>query len=569
MKRFLSLFIALILAFGMFAVTAIAFAEDNEGGNTDDKESVATHTVTFDADAFKSYVYDNQLKIIEMSKTFMIDGKITVGTGDDAKEVENWYKDYDIVHKIFPGINYVILGDEDIVEIDPDASEDGGYSAAGVQPYDIFYILNLPENAELAGSSETGDNEKNEDEDIKYHKFVRYQETEIVTLEKAPELKNYKFVGWKFTCADKYVKELPVEFTRDYLFAAGFKFNMPKAMIRATAQWEPIATDDDSKNDETPGDDEQQGEVEQTEFPDIYANDELYILYTSSDSKEEMDKWDRCLVSNTFSVTTSGPWAFRFAVADGMKTSQKDHTFDWDDDIIVTTFDNVLAEIEKGELSEQQLLEIDYTLRCIAEDTTVPEVKLSSSMKNKVSEGLTVGTNYSISTALDIEDASSTTVTYVVYKFVNGSWKQIFDSKSGEVAEGYEDNISKSGVITPLNSDVKADKTPVYKIEYTVKDAYGYVGVHVDEDSDEVLPDLPTMLLFVKAQPVEPKKMTAIDAWKIVLYVIAGLSAVGIIVLLFIKPKQETAADARYSASSEESNGEVEGNQATNNDKLE
>ena len=35
------------------------------------------------------------------------------------------------------------------------------------------------------------------------------------------------------------------------------------------------------------------------------------------------------------------------------------------------------------------------------------------------------------------------------------------------------------------------------------------------------------------------------EAWKIVLYVIAGLSALGIIVLLCIKPKEQKA-DARY-----------------------
>ncbi|MCH5157198.1 MAG: hypothetical protein J1G02_04915 [Clostridiales bacterium] len=553
MKRFLSLFIALILAFSMFAVTAIAFAQDDV--NDGDEDVTPSHEVSFDADAFKSYVYDNQLKMIEMSKTFMLDGKVTITDGDEEKE-KVWFKDYNIVHEIFPGIRCLVLEDEDIVDIDPDASEDGGYSAAGVTPWDIFYVLNLPKDAKVSGNSQVGDNEEGED-GLQYYKFVRYQKTEIVTLEKAPTLTNYRFAGWDFSWTSKYEDKLPAELKLDYLFEAGFKFNMPEAMITATAKWEKIATDDDNKSDETPDD----PDVEEETLPDIYANDELYILYTGSDSKEEMDKWDRCLVTDTFSVTTTGPWAFRFAVADGSKTSEKDHTFDWDDDILVTTFDNVLDEIEKGEMSEQQLLAIDYTLRCIAEDTTCPEVKLSTSMKNKVSEGLTVGTTYSISTALDIEDASSTRVTYVVYKMVNGAWKQIFDSAKSEVAEGYEENISKSGVITPLDTDVKADKAHVYKIEYTVTDAYGYVGIHVDKDAEGELTEKPTMLLFVNAKPVAPKSMTAIDAWKIVLYVIAGLSAVGIIVLIFIKPKQETAADGRYNASSDgETNGEQEGN---------
>ena len=561
MKRFLSLFIALILAFSMFAVTAIAFAEGEDSGNTDDKENVASHKVTFEAEKFKELVYDNQLKVIEMSKTFMLDSKITVKDDEGNDKEVVWYKDYKTLHEIFPGINYV-PADEDLVDIKDLGSNPSldDYKEANVTPWSIFYILELPEGAKVSGNSKADDSEHDEEEDIDYYKFVRYQETQIATLEKAPSVENYKFAGWKLS-AGKYADQLVDELKGDFLFAAGFKFNMPKAMIRATAQWEKITTDDDNKEGEE--DDSKQPE----EFPDVYANDELYILYTSSDSKEEMKDWDRCLVSNTFSVTTAGPWAFRFAVADGMKTSENGHTFDWEDDIMVTTFDNVLDEIEKGELSEQQLLEIDYTLRCFAEDTTNPEVKLSTTMKNKVNEGLTVGTTYSISTALDITDASSTTVTYVVYKFVNGSWLQIYDSKTSEITEGYEDNISKSGVITPLESDVKADKAHVYKIEYKVVDAYGYVGIHVDDDYDEgKLPASPTMLLFVNAKPVAPKKMTAIDAWKIVLYVIAGLSAVGIVVLLFIKPKQETAADARYSASSGE---EVDGEQKANNDQQE
>ena len=523
MKRFLSLFIALILAFSMFAVTAIAFAEDNEGGNTDDNESVATHEVSFDAAKFKSYVYENQIKVIEMSKTFMLDGKISIG--DDEEVV--WYKNYKILHEIFPGINYIELKDEDFEEKDS-SGENGSPEAL------LLYILDLPDGVENA-------------DEIKAPDAKLYYVTQHVSLAKAPEVSGYLFAGWSIE-----YDGMPDEY-KDNLFAADYKFNMPNVQVRATANWVKVAGE---------------GE-EQQPLPKTYANDQIYVLYTSSDSKEEMDKWDRCLVSNTFSVTTAGPWAFRFAVADGIKVSEKDHTFDWEDDILVTTFSNVLDEIEKGEMSEQQLLEIDYTLRCTAEDTTNPEVKLSTSMKNKVSEGLTVGTTYSISTALDIEDASSTTVYYVVYKFVDGAWKQIFDSKKSEVAEGYEENISKSGVITPLASDVKSDKTAVYKIEYTVVDAYGYKGIHVDKDVEGDLPELPTMLLHVNAQPVAPKKMTALDAWKIVLYVIAGLSAIGIVVLLFIKPKQETAVDARYSASSEESNGEVEGEQSANNDQQE
>ena len=190
----------------------------------------------------------------------------------------------------------------------------------------------------------------------------------------------------------------------------------------------------------------------------------------------------------------------------------------------------------------------DLTLWSYSRDTTAPTANLSDSLKNKQEEGLTVGVNYTVSTSLTIEDCSSTTTTYVVYKQVgsdNGGdsdgWLQIYDSATREVAEGYENNISTGGVITPLESDVTGEY--VYKIVYTVKDAYNFESV---TDADKPAAFKPTLLLKVK--PAEAEEKSPVDVWKIILYVIAGLSAVGIVVLLFVKPKQATD-DGRYNAS--------------------
>lgn len=217
----------------------------------------------------------------------------------------------------------------------------------------------------------------------------------------------------------------------------------------------------------------------------------------SGDRKVESD-WTMRDLTSTFNMRTSGYWLFRYVVKDSSG--------------------NILAK--------------SPTLERYAVDRDHPIISLSSSLKTKQEEGLTEGETYSVSTSLDISDSSSTTTNYVVYKLVKGEWTQIYDSKTKEVAEGYEDNISTSGTITPLASDITKDKSPVYKIVYSVVDTEGFFGVEKSDSTEEFHPEI---TLFVKASEDSAKK-NSVDVWKIVLYVIAGLSAVGIIVLLCIKP---------------------------------
>lgn len=319
---------------------------------------------------------------------------------------------------------------------------------------------------------------------------------------------------------------------------------------------EPEATaEDDEESDDENTDDNTSDDDEV-----VVPNDVFYVLYCSpSDAPQaDMKDWSHCVATGTFSVTTDGYWLFRFAVVDGAKASEKNYTFDWAD-VLATSYDNVQNAIDDDDDATDPDDEENLTLVSSASDTTNPVVSLSSSMETKQQDGLTVGTNYSISTSLNIEDCSSTTVTYVVYKKVgagvegadNEGWLQIYDSSktvsSERVTEGFEDNISTSGVITPLEEDVTGEY--VYKIVYTVKDSAGYYGV---DDDGELFN--PVLMLKVNAKEVTSEEK-AIEAWKIVLYVIAGLSAVGIVVLLCIRPKQQKA-DARYNASVTEASSE-------------
>ena len=501
----------------MFTVTAVAFAEDGNEGGGSDKPTTPAREVTFDAEKFAEYVFDGPASI-EMSTTFMFDGKITV----DEKEVV-WFKDYKVLHEIFDGINYIELKDEEKVV----AEDDDDY--ASTTKYKLTYDYNLDE-LKIDGDKPTEPEAK------------EYQATQHVKLGSAPAVDGYLFAGWEisFTAENK-----APEFESFENFPSSFVFNMPAAEVTVKAHWVEKAKEGETQPEIT-----------------FYANDVIYVLYSSSDSRETMDKWESCPVTNSFSVTTKGWWNFRFAVADGVNVSKKDHSLDWDKDILATTYDNVQAKITEREESnqpfdddfEKELEKIDYTLRRWAEDTTHPKIKLSSAMEDKMLEGLTVGKSYTISTALTIEDASSDTlVNYEVFKKVGNvdgadkdGWLSIYNSETGKVTEGYEDCIS-GGVITPLEKDVTGDY--IYKIVYSVVDGNGYFGV--DEDATKLEEYHPEMLLKVYRAVVEPGSR-AIQAWKIVLYVIAGLSAVGIVVLLCIKPKQAVANDGRYTASANE-----------------
>lgn len=238
--------------------------------------------------------------------------------------------------------------------------------------------------------------------------------------------------------------------------------------------------------------------------------DEIYVEYCRpSESSQGKDTWDHSTkITEGISISTSGWWKFRLVVKDGTDTSKV-------------------------------LCKSDAFVR-YAEDTTHPVVELSSDMVKKHEEGLTSGVTYTVSTSLSYPDdsnSSSKTVTYVIQKKVNGEWVTIYDSVKREVTKGYESYVSTSGVITPADEDIRADKAAVYQVVYSVVDSYGFHGV---ADSESTVEHNPKLELFVKAPESKGGKANAVLIWKIILYVIAGLSAVGIVVLLCIKPKQKT-----------------------------
>ena len=545
MKRFLSVLIALILVLSMFSVAAVAFAEEpNEG------ESQTEARVKFtdaNAEQYKNLVFLPQLKKVVMSDKFMLDGKIKDGDKDVV-----WYKSAKFLHLFFEGINYIELADE---------AKGEGDVWTDSTTYNLTY--NYGYDAEMEETVGADKLPQAPAEPEKYHA------TEHVKLAKAPQIDGYKFAGWTVSWDGCDV----VEFTKFNNFPADFEFNMPAKAVTVTAKWIKLEpqTEDKGDGDAETADGEEEGD-KKTEYVDVdvtfYANDAIYLMYCGPDGdyNKETKDWDYCAVDSTFNLSTEGEWWFRFAVLDGVKVSKSGYE---KDQIIATTYDNVLALMEADpKWSDDYILERDYTLKLYADDQLHPVVKKSSTAIDKEEDGLTAGVKFTISynSLLTVTDTSGWSATYEVYKKVNGEWVLIYDStrKTGKVVdEKYADCISDSGVITPLESDV-AEYT-VYKIVFSVKDNYGFYGVSEDDDSQPYKPEIELKVVLPEKDP----GVTPVEVWKIVLYVIAGLSAVGIVVLLFIKPKQKPVEDGRYSAETEADKADVDAEGASETDESE
>ncbi len=254
----------------------------------------------------------------------------------------------------------------------------------------------------------------------------------------------------------------------------------------------------------TPDADEK--EENKKEFEVATGSDVISVEYCTP-SRDYKEDWSTTSLDNKISVSSTGWWAFRYVVKD---SSGK-----------------VLGRSDR----------IDIYFN----DEKKPEItSLHSDMTKAAKEGIKVGDTYTIKTNINISDSSSTTVSYVVYKWEKGAWtsEPIFDSTTMKIKDGYT-GISSNGIITMTSADVLPNNAPVYKIVYTVTDRNGYESEHKDEND---------LLLFAKTGT---NRLSDSEIWSIVLYVIAGLSAVGIVAILFIKPK-----NAAQPESSKKTDGE-------------
>ena len=246
-----------------------------------------------------------------------------------------------------------------------------------------------------------------------------------------------------------------------------------------------------------------------TEYTPLKDTDRLWYESCAYNREyKDNEKWQRHGLGSDFSVA-SGWYAFRYVVT----------AYSGDNG---SSLGNTSADNEKYVYCRSSIFYIYFV------DTTAPEVKsLNSDMRKAMEDGVKVGSKLTIKNPQNSETSAKTV--YQVFKKVDGVWDMndpIYDSSTKVVKEGYEDCISTSGVITMLESDVLPNNEPVYKIIYTITDNMGYTVSTLGTEFE--------LTLFAVAvdQPVDTMAI-----WQIVLYVIAGLSAVGIVVVLCIKPK--------------------------------
>lgn len=244
--------------------------------------------------------------------------------------------------------------------------------------------------------------------------------------------------------------------------------------------------------------------------------------------EEASSKANYAKAGDKITVAETGWWSFRF--------------------VVVRPRVETPAEGEE----EAKYYDIDYTKDIVAsselvdvwaQDTDNPVISAKESdIEKLIANGLTAGTRKSVSTNIfnttdNGKNGSSSyiTVNYIVeIKTEKGEWIKIYDSTADTkvLDTDYSDRISSSGILATTD-DISKDNTDYrYRVTYTFVDAYGYVGK--DKDGKDYSYELN---LLVKA-PTSDTTETKVNVWKIVLYVIAGLSAIGIVVLLCIKPKQ-------------------------------
>ena len=264
---------------------------------------------------------------------------------------------------------------------------------------------------------------------------------------------------------------------------------------------------------------------------------EIQYFKPGSDRGEVAEDKDKkagyAAAEETIDVNSVGWWSFRFVVV-------RPHA----------TVENA------GETNEKTTYSVDYTKDIVAksdlvslyaQDVDNPIITLNQTRYDDYTKkGITVGTRYSVPTTLlftmtdDGKGTSSSyiSVYYVIEKLIDGNWTAIYDSsKDTKVLDDkYSDFVSASGILAG-NDDVSSNsKDYNYRVKYSFKDQYGYTGVDKDGNAPEFV-----LNLYVNAKKATEEEQDTAKVWQIVLYVIAGLAAVGIVVLLCIKPKQEDA----------------------------
>ena len=155
-------------------------------------------------------------------------------------------------------------------------------------------------------------------------------------------------------------------------------------------------------------------------------------------------------------------------------------------------------------------------------DETPPTITVESSVEIDVNQKYTIPTGTITDNASGVDTAYSTWKLY--YLNADGSrGAEIKNLKEGE--EGYEDSILKDGVLTPKELTA-ADLDGSFVIVYQARDLDGNVAEEVE-----------TIVKVVEGTP-DYSNNPFNDFLRVALIVVACLAGTGIIVLIFVRPKE-------------------------------
>lgn len=276
-------------------------------------------------------------------------------------------------------------------------------------------------------------------------------------------------------------------------------------------------------------------------------SDKIYVEYFKPDKHPgDFSNANHAAAGDKIDLNEVGTWSFRLIVVrpveiqDETATTAEGDTTEGEE----TPAKKYEYKLEKENIVAKSAL---FDVRTIDVDSPVFSVN-SEKLKDLKEKGIVAGTRYSITTTslftvTDDGKNSSNSYSYITYNYViyhneKGDWVKIYDSAADtKVVEGYSDIVSSSGILASTD-DISANATDYkFRIEYSIVDKYNHEGADKDGNKTFVLD------LTVSKSTTAEEETQKVDAWKIVLYVIAGLSAVGIVVLLFIKPKQPEGAN--------------------------
>lgn len=163
------------------------------------------------------------------------------------------------------------------------------------------------------------------------------------------------------------------------------------------------------------------------------------------------------------------------------------------------------------------------------DDMTAPKITVTGfSAERYLDQSIT------LPSASVLDDMGGSTSSEIkVYYVLNDKGEQVFeeDEQGNPVYE--EDGVTRKKILVSEEATFTPDKLGWYEVVYTADDGRGNKTVPVDATFHF------SVVEYKEPETPPPSFIDFSNVWNIVFLTIAGLSAIGLIVIMFIKPKEE------------------------------